>query len=96
MCLTLMLNIHLFNKNSQSHVKQYQLVQDHMEDGGWFNSKNVFIKDTDLQNRMLDVFGMYWHIIVKVKTYSLVPILNWDHLIRLIYILTFQIMILFR
>ena len=40
-----------------------------MEDGGWFNSKNVFIKDTDLQNRMLDVFGVYWHIIVKVKPY---------------------------
>ena len=47
-----------------------------MEDGGWFNSKNVFIKDTDLQNRMLDVFGVYWHIIVKVKPYLSVLILD--------------------
>ena len=38
-----------------------------MEEGGWFNSKDVFIKETDLQARMLDVFGMYWHIIVKVS-----------------------------
>ena len=38
-----------------------------MEEGGWFNSKDVFVKDADLQNRMLNVFGMYWHIIVKVN-----------------------------
>ena len=37
-----------------------------MEEGGWFNSKDVFVKDSDLQNRMLNVFGVYWHIIVKV------------------------------
>ena len=49
-----------------------------MEDGGWFNSKNVFIKDADLQNRMLDVFGVYWHIIVKVKPYLPVHILDLD------------------
>ena len=49
-----------------------------MEDGGWFNSKNVFIKDADLQNRMLDVFGVYWHIIVKVKPYLRVHILDLD------------------
>lgn len=71
-----MLDIHLFNINSKYHFKQYQLVQDHMEDGGWFNSKNVFIKDADLQNRMLDVFGVYWHIIVKVKPYFSVHILK--------------------
>ena len=47
-----------------------------MEDGGWFNSKNVFIKDTDLQNRMLDVFGVYWHTIVMVRTYMSIHILN--------------------
>ena len=58
-----------------------------MEDGGWFNSKNVFIKDTDLQNRMLDVFGVYWHIIVKVRSFVSVHILK---LVRLIYILTLQ------
>ena len=47
-----------------------------MEDGGWFNSKNVFIKDTELQNRMLDVFGVYWHIIVKVRSFESVHILK--------------------
>jgi len=46
---------------------KYQLIQDHLEEGGWFNSKDVFVKDADLQNRMLNVFGMYWHIIVKVN-----------------------------
>lgn len=46
---------------------KYQLIQDHVEEGGWFNSKDVFVKDADLQNRMLNVFGMYWHIIVKVS-----------------------------
>ena len=60
-----------------------------MEDGGWFNSKNVFIKDTDLQNRMLDVFGVYWHIIVQVNPCVSVHIPNFE-LIRLIYILTLQ------
>ena len=59
-----------------------------MEDGGWFNSKNVFVKDTDLQNRMLDVFGVYWHIIVKVRSFVSVHILKLE--IRLIYILTLQ------
>ena len=69
-----------------------------MEDGGWFNSKNVFIKDTDLQNRMLDVFGVYWHIIVKVKPYLSVLILDLDRTTADIHfnITTFQIMILFR
>ena len=52
-----------------------------MEDGGWFNSKNVFIKDTDLQNRMLDVFGVYWHIIVKVRSFESVHILKLDQTI---------------
>ena len=42
-------------------------IQDHVEEGGWFNSKDVFVKDADLQNRMLNVFGMYWHIIVKAS-----------------------------
>jgi hypothetical protein len=37
-----------------------------MAEGGWFNSKDVFVHDPDEQNSMLDVFGMYWHIIVKV------------------------------
>ena len=66
-----------------------------MEDGGWFNSKNVFIKDTDLQNRMLDVFGVYWHIIVKVKPYLSVLILDFTADIHF-NITTFQIMILLR
>ena len=48
---------------------QYQLIQDHMEEGNWFNSKEVFVKDSELQNNMLDVFGMYWHIIVKVTNH---------------------------
>ena len=61
-----------------------------MEDGGWFNSKNVFVKDTDLQNRMLDVFGVYWHIIVKVRSFVSVHILKLENLIRMIYILTLQ------
>ena len=69
-----------------------------MEDGGWFNSKNVFIKDTDLQNRMLDVFGVYWHIIVKVRSFESVHILKLDQNTTGIHfnITTFQITILLR
>ena len=71
-----------------------------MEDGGWFNSKNVFIKDTDLQNRMLDVFGVYWHIIVKVRSFVSVHILKLEqksHTTDIHFnITTFQIMILLR
>ena len=47
-----------------------------MEEGGWFNSKDVFVKDADLQNRMLNVFGMYWHLIVKVNDNTDLETLN--------------------
>ena len=43
-----------------------QKLNDHMEDSGWYNSPQVIMDNPDEEEKMLDVFGCYWHTCVRI------------------------------
>lgn len=43
-----------------------QNINEHTRELGWYNDRHVFLKNEDEQAKMMHVFGLYWHIMVKI------------------------------